>query len=83
MNADVLDEVDTGELSDRAVKWMESDPMTRHLVTISLLEAGRLLGIGRTRCYELNRAGEFPVRVREIAGQLRVRLVDIEAFLDS
>jgi hypothetical protein len=61
-----------------------SNPDTLHaLRTVSLLEAARLLGIGRTKAYQLHREGTFPVRVREIAGALRVRLKDIEDFLDT
>lgn len=56
---------------------------THHIETVSLIEAGRLLGIGRTKTYELNRAGTFPVPVRLIAGTLRVRVIDIEALLES
>lgn len=56
---------------------------TRHLVTVSLAEAGRLLGIGRSRAYQLTRDGQFPVPVKTIAGSLRVRLADIERFLDE
>lgn len=57
--------------------------LLEHLATVSLLTAGRLLGMGRTKTYRLNKVGEFPVRVRDIAGELRVRLKDIEEFLDS
>lgn len=45
------------------------------LVTIE--EAGRRMGVGRSRAYRLARAGELPVV--EVAGVLRVPLVALEA----
>lgn len=56
---------------------------THHLVTIRVEDAGRLLGIGRSRSYELAKVGTFPVQVRIIAGQKRVRVIDIERFFDE
>jgi predicted DNA-binding transcriptional regulator AlpA len=56
---------------------------THHLVTVSLLEAGRLLGLNRTAAYRHAREDTFPVPVREIAGRKRVRLIDIENYLDA
>lgn len=56
---------------------------THRLETVSLLEAGRLLGMSRDVTYKRNKAEEFPVPVRLIAGRMRVRLIDLEAFLDA
>lgn len=52
------------------------------LRTIPLLEAAELLGIGRTRAYEMVRADEFPVPVRKIGREWRVRVRDVEALFD-
>lgn len=53
------------------------------LRTISLPEAGKLLGIGRNRAYEMAKDGSFPVPVLDVAGKLRVRVQALEAWLDA
>ncbi|MGP3936345.1 DNA-binding protein [Nonomuraea sp. KM88] len=49
---------------------------------ISLLAAGRLLGMGRTKAYRLARAGQFPCRVLRIGGQYAVPVRGLWALLD-
>jgi predicted DNA-binding transcriptional regulator AlpA len=56
---------------------------THHVVTVSLLEAGRLLGMSRATTYRHTANGDFPVAVRDIAGRKRVRLIDLETYLDG
>jgi hypothetical protein len=55
----------------------------RQLETVSLVEAGRLLGMHKTKTYALVARNAFPVEVREICGRKRVRLVDLEAFIEA
>lgn len=50
-------------------------------VTIDLLTAGRALGIGRTKAYQLARTGDFPCRVWRVGHSYRVRTTDLQAFL--
>ncbi|MFC5832562.1 helix-turn-helix transcriptional regulator [Nonomuraea insulae] len=49
---------------------------------VSLLAAGRLLGMGRTTAYRLARAGEFPCRVLRIGGRYAVPVRALRALLD-
>ncbi|MBF8193972.1 helix-turn-helix domain-containing protein [Nonomuraea sp. K274] len=49
---------------------------------ISLLAAGRLLGLGRTTTYRLARAGQFPCRVLRIGGRYAVPVRGLRALLD-
>lgn len=51
------------------------------LTTISVVQAAKLLGIGKNKAYDLIARGEFPVPVRNIAGKQRVRLRDIEIYM--
>ncbi len=60
-----------------------TDIDTRHLVTVSLVEAGQLLGISRAQSFRMAKRGDFPVPVRVIANKQRVRLLDIERLLDE
>lgn len=48
---------------------------------LSLLEAARILRIGRSTAYELAKLGEFPIRVLKIGKQWRVTRADLERFL--
>lgn len=69
---------------------MTSTTPTQHSVTeavewhevISLLAAGRLLGMGRTKAYRLAQAGEFPCRVLRIGGRYAVPVRGPRALLD-
>ncbi|WP_150243930.1 helix-turn-helix domain-containing protein [Nocardiopsis quinghaiensis] len=45
--------------------------------TIDLMTAARILGIGRTKAYELARADDFPCRVVRIGGLYRVSTADL------
>jgi excisionase family DNA binding protein len=49
--------------------------------TIDLMTAARVLGIGRTKAYELARAGEFPVHVVRIGDLYRVSTADLLRFI--
>jgi hypothetical protein len=49
---------------------------------VSLLAAGRLLGMGRTKAYRLAKAGEFPCRVLRIGGRYVVPVRGLRALLD-
>lgn len=49
---------------------------------VSLLAAGRLLGMGRTKAYRLAKAGVFPCRVLRIGGRYAVPLRGLRALLD-
>ena len=46
-----------------------------------LVTAGRALGIGRTRAYELARAGQFPCPVIRVGGTWRVPTAGLLAVL--
>ncbi|MFC4014788.1 helix-turn-helix transcriptional regulator [Nonomuraea purpurea] len=49
---------------------------------VSLLAAGRLLGMGRSKTYRLAQAGEFPCRVLRIGGRYAVPVRGLRALLD-
>ncbi|MEV4391234.1 helix-turn-helix domain-containing protein [Nonomuraea sp. NPDC049607] len=49
---------------------------------VSLLTAGRLLGMGRTKAYRLAKAGEFPCRVLRIGGRYAVPVRGLRALLE-
>lgn len=49
--------------------------------TLSVHEAGELLGIGRTTAYALARAGDFPVPVIRVGSQYRVPSAPLLALL--
>ncbi|MFI6184284.1 DNA-binding protein [Nonomuraea sp. NPDC051191] len=49
---------------------------------VSLLAAGRLLGMGRTKAYRLAKAGEFPCRVLRIGDRYAVPVRALWALLD-
>jgi predicted DNA-binding transcriptional regulator AlpA len=53
------------------------------LRTISVLQAGELFGFGRTQTYSRVHAGTFPVPVRKIGNEWRVRVVDLRAFYEA
>ena len=65
--------------------------MTAHALTLAeiaglpavtdLVTAGRALGIGRTRAYELARAGQFPCPVIRAGGTWRVPTAGLLALL--
>ena len=49
--------------------------------TVSIEEACRRLGVGRTLGYELARSGTFPVRVLKIGRLYRVPRAELERLL--
>ncbi|MFC3998871.1 helix-turn-helix domain-containing protein [Nocardiopsis sediminis] len=51
--------------------------------TVDLMTAARVLGIGRTKAYELARAGEFPVHVVRIGDLYRVSTADLLRFIHA
>jgi predicted DNA-binding transcriptional regulator AlpA len=51
-------------------------------VTTDVQTAGAILGIGRSKAYELVRAGEFPVPVLRIGRRIVVPTVAIVSLLD-
>lgn len=53
------------------------------LRTISALDAGRLLGFGRSQVYKRIHGGTFPVPVRVIGKEFRVRVIDLRSYLDD
>ncbi|MFI9836333.1 helix-turn-helix transcriptional regulator [Nonomuraea sp. NPDC051941] len=57
-------------------------PAQQEPEVISLLTAGRLLGMGRTKAYRLAKAGEFPCRVLRIGGRYAVPVRGLRALLD-
>jgi len=50
--------------------------------TTDIETAGAILGIGRSKSYELARSGEFPVRVLRIGRRYLVSIPAILALLD-
>lgn len=51
--------------------------------TIDLPTAARYLGIGATTAYELNAAGEFPVRTLRLGRKIRVITADLKQVLGA
>jgi excisionase family DNA binding protein len=49
--------------------------------TLTVAEAARILGIGRTKAYELAARNALPVRVIRLGRRLLVSRVELEAFL--
>ncbi|MFI0410623.1 DNA-binding protein [Actinomadura sp. 3N508] len=50
-------------------------------VTVDLVTAGRVFGVGRTKAYQLARTGGFPCRVLRIGHNYRVSTADLLAAL--
>jgi predicted DNA-binding transcriptional regulator AlpA len=50
--------------------------------TLSLIEAGRWLGIGRTSTYQMIKDGCFPIRTLRLGRQLRVATCDLLDYLN-
>lgn len=49
--------------------------------SVDLVTAGRALGIGRTKAYELARAEDFPARVLRLGNTYRVVTADLLRLL--
>jgi Helix-turn-helix domain len=52
-------------------------------VTIDLMTAARILGIGRTKAHELARHGEFPCLVIRVGDLYRVSTADLLRLLGA
>jgi hypothetical protein len=48
---------------------MSLDELLSLPVSVDLVTAGRAFGLGRTKAYDLARAGEFPCRVIPVGGR--------------
>jgi hypothetical protein len=51
---------------------MQKEELLALPVSVDLTTAGRAFGLGRTRSYELARAGQFPCRVIPVGRKFRV-----------
>ncbi|GLX08975.1 helix-turn-helix domain-containing protein [Microbispora sp. NBRC 16548] len=51
--------------------------------TLDLMTAARILGIGRTKAYELAKKDEFPVRTIRIGDLYRVSTPDLLRLLEG
>ncbi|KAA9378955.1 helix-turn-helix domain-containing protein [Microbispora cellulosiformans] len=51
--------------------------------TLDLMTAARILGIGRTKAYELAKKDQFPVRTIRISDLYRVSTPDLLRLLDG
>ncbi|WP_405087758.1 helix-turn-helix domain-containing protein [Microbispora sp. NBC_01389] len=51
--------------------------------TLDLMTAARILGIGRTKAYELAKKDEFPVRTLRIGDLYRVSTPDLLRLLNG
>jgi hypothetical protein len=60
---------------------MTHDELLALPVTVDLTTAGRALGIGRTKAYELARTGTFPCRVLRIGHTYTVVVNDLWRLL--
>lgn len=50
--------------------------------TLSLVEAGHWLGVGRTSTYQMLKDGRFPIRTLRLGRQLRVATCDLLDYLN-
>ncbi|MFG1710849.1 helix-turn-helix transcriptional regulator [Nonomuraea sp. M3C6] len=57
--------------------------MASQPLVVGLIEAGRMLGMGRTRAYRLAKTGQFPCPVLRIGGRYAVPLRGLRALLGS
>lgn len=61
-------------------QWSREDVLALP-VTVDLVTAGSVLGISRSTSYEMNRRGEFPVKVLQLGHRYRVLRADLIEFL--
>jgi hypothetical protein len=59
---------------------MLPDPIERPVIPL-WPDAGRALGLGRKKSYEMAAAGTFPARVLRVGSRLRVVSADLYRFL--
>jgi excisionase family DNA binding protein len=72
--------LDSQQLELRLDRDDTSPPAGHDVVLITVKDAGRMLGVGRTSAYELVRAGELElVHVRRSA---RVPIASVHAYVD-
>ena len=60
---------------------MSASRYTPERITVSAAQAARKLGFGKAKTLKLIHEGRLPAK--QLDGRLRVRLVDIDAFLAS
>ncbi|ORT46764.1 DNA-binding protein [Frankia sp. KB5] len=60
--------------------WTEDD-IHQLGATVSIVTAGEILGIGRTKSYELAARNEFPVPVLRIKGRYQVPTAPLKQLL--
>lgn len=65
-------------MSSRALTMAELGELP---AVTDIVTAGRALGIGRTKAYELARAGEFPCRILRIGNSYVVPTAELHALL--
>ncbi|MER6007967.1 helix-turn-helix domain-containing protein [Nonomuraea angiospora] len=59
----------------------EASAVSKPPLVIGVVEAGRMLGMGRTKAYRLARAGQFPCPILRIGGRYTVPLRGVHALL--
>jgi hypothetical protein len=55
--------------------------VSRLPAVVDLVTAGRALGLGRTKCYQLARAGEFPCRIIRVGRSYLVPTAELLTLL--
>ncbi len=56
---------------------MSTEELLTLPVSVDIVTAGRALGIGRTKTFELHRAGKFPIRVLTLGKAYRCATADL------
>lgn len=67
--------------SGRFLDGLTRDELEALPAAVDLVTGGKAFGIGRTKSYQLARAGQFPVPVLRLGEVYRVRTADILAML--
>ena len=57
-------------------------PKVEEAPTVSLLAAGRAIGLGRTATYALKSRGEFPLSIIKSGGKFRVPTAALRRLLE-
>jgi hypothetical protein len=71
-----------GSTTHNATVWT-AEAVRRLGMTTDVETAGAILGIGRTKAYELAKNGEFPVRVLRIGRRYVVPIPALMAVLEA
>ncbi len=66
-----------------AIKGLTPEQIRALPAALDIPTAGRCLGLGRSKAYELARSGKFPVAVLPIGGSFRVTRASILSYLDE